>query len=633
MNFKPKVLHRVKSSNSPRSQSQASTMDFSRRGRDPSQGRTMDHSHSHSHSELTQFRAMEAASLQALAAARADHKSEYWGTIQVGDPPQEFSVIFDTGSGNLIVPSTKCETPSCTSHRRFDPSKSKSTVQIDTEGDKLGVNEHPKKDADIKFGTGEIHGDLFSDSMCIGSACTKVHFIGADKETDDPFMTMPFDGLLGLGFSELSMGDSFNILDTFVEKRALPSNKFSLYLDDNDGSEISFGGYKKSYAASDVVWAPVSHQAYWQVSIDDVTLNNEKRGICQGCQVAVDSGTSMLAGPSSVVKELSTQLHLNSDCSNLDELPLLGFALSGSILNLEPSDYIDQDMGSCSLSLHAMDIPPPRGPIFVFGDPFLRRFLTVFDKDGPQVGFAVANRGEISKDQAKRLLHPDSGSSESAPVAAASASESKGTDTAGAEQQSTGEMTAEPTDKQETAAASNDSSASEAAESTEVAAPRSASHASAEGKSSDAEDTPPIDVQPTSASRKATAQLVMSESAVEQGAPPSIDTPPAAKIDVAPLPSWDQWTGGSKPEKSEKMSLVKSDSTESWGSMKASWESGGSSQNSWAAKGWSDLSANVAPMQRYFGDLGTGLVQESNMESKLISIALKRTRRKSKQSP
>ena len=39
----------------------------------------------------------EASSLRALATARADHKSEYWGTIQLGDPAQEFTVIFDTG--------------------------------------------------------------------------------------------------------------------------------------------------------------------------------------------------------------------------------------------------------------------------------------------------------------------------------------------------------------------------------------------------------------------------------------------------------------------------------------------------------------------------------------------------------
>ena len=80
------------------------------------------------------------------------------------------------------------------------------------------------------------------------------------------------------------------------------------------------------------------------------------------------------------------------------------------VMNLKPSDFVDKSAGSCSPSLMSplaaagnsdcagagagdwtgLDVPPPNGPLFIFGDPFLRKFYSAYDLRRQRVGFAVA---------------------------------------------------------------------------------------------------------------------------------------------------------------------------------------------------------------------------------------------------
>ena len=54
---------------------------------------------------------------------------------------------------------------------------------------------------------------------------------------------------------------------------------------------------------------------------------------------------------------------------------------------MEPSDYVDKDEDGCSIALMTLDIPPPKGPLFIFGDPFLRKYYTVYDGEKLQVSY------------------------------------------------------------------------------------------------------------------------------------------------------------------------------------------------------------------------------------------------------
>lgn len=332
------------------------------------------------------------------------HKTAYWGTIKLGTPAQEFKVIFDSGSGNLILPAQSCDMAGCNPHKKYNPKKSSTSAAV--------VNERGEGSTEISFGTGDISGDYYKDKFCIAeNLCSEVRFVAATSQSSQPFSETPFDGILGLGFKDLSMGEHFNIIDDLNANGQLPSGKFAVFLTDDSNSEITFGGYRPEQIASDIVWAKVVRESYWQVGVDDITFNNAETGLCKGgCQVAVDTGTSMLAGPSDLVEQLSDKLAAKDDCSNFDKLPSIGFKVGNKVLNLAPEDYMDNSAGECSFSIMSLDVPPPKGPLFIFGDPFLRRFVTIYDRDGPRVGFAVAKHGNLDSAKAATIISDVKGS-------------------------------------------------------------------------------------------------------------------------------------------------------------------------------------------------------------------------------
>jgi len=335
-------------------------------------------------------------------AHRSAQASEYYGQVSVGSPPQNFLVVFDTGSGNLLLPSKECTSDACTSHKRYDASVSATSLQV-------AFADHPDtKVADdgtrdivtITFGTGEMSGVYVRDNVCIGGGaiCCQANIVAATEESDEPFSLVPFDGILGLSLPEMAEGPSFSLVDRLVHAKVLKKGVFAVFFgNDHEQSEITFGEYKPSAMTGEVHWAPVSTPGYWQVEMGDVVLQNKALGLCgkeNKCQVAVDTGTSLLAGPSEVVDMLVERLSVAEDCSNFNTLPDLGFVIGSQVLNLNPEDYVAQNNGICTLGLMSLDIPPPRGPLFIFGDPFLRKYYTIYDKDELKVGFAIAKHSE-----------------------------------------------------------------------------------------------------------------------------------------------------------------------------------------------------------------------------------------------
>ncbi|KAB1274915.1 Napsin-A [Camelus dromedarius] len=82
--------------------------------------------------------------------------AQYYGQIGLGTPPQNFSVVFDTGSSNLWVPSVRCHFFSlpCWFHHRFN---SKASSSFRPNGTKFA----------IQYGTGRLDGILSEDKLTV----------------------------------------------------------------------------------------------------------------------------------------------------------------------------------------------------------------------------------------------------------------------------------------------------------------------------------------------------------------------------------------------------------------------------------------------------------------------------------
>lgn len=134
--------------------------------------------------------------LSARAILAGSKKEEFYGPVLVGTPAQTFNVVFDTGSGNLLLPSLQCPSLACQRHASYDASASSTSRAASCFPD--GPTEDVDAPISIEFGTGSIAGKCRRDLVCLGNDfCTEMSFIAATEESDNPFSRFKFDGVLG----------------------------------------------------------------------------------------------------------------------------------------------------------------------------------------------------------------------------------------------------------------------------------------------------------------------------------------------------------------------------------------------------------------------------------------------------
>lgn len=330
--------------------------------------------------------------------------AQYYGWIGLGTPQQNFTVIFDTGSSNLWVPSILCnKTLACRGelHNKYDSSES-STYKADG------------RNFTILYGSGgQLSGFHSIDTLALaGVDIVDQIFAEIVQEPSVSFAAGKFDGILGMGYPTIAVNDVTPVFQMMVAQGHVEQQVFSFWInrdinDPTNGGIITFGGTNPDHYIEPITWAPVTRQAYWEIRVGAITFEGDAGpGYCVGgCQAISDTGTSLITGPLAEIDALNRYIGaipvLNTGeyavfCDRIPAMPTVNINIQGVNFPLTADEYVLQipdpstNTTTCISSFFALDIPPPAGPLWILGDTFIGRYYSIYDFENNRVGMATS---------------------------------------------------------------------------------------------------------------------------------------------------------------------------------------------------------------------------------------------------
>jgi len=315
--------------------------------------------------------------------------TQYFAPVSIGNPPQTFNLVIDTGSSNLWVYSKACKSWACAGKAQFNIEESHTAKSI-----KNG------RDMTIRYGGGFIKAHLVKDQVHLGGGLIVNQVFGTTYRASGQFGQS--DGILGLAMPTLASPGTINLVDNLMahseefKKRPI----FSLFLSNKKGdemSELQFGSINHELVKGSLKeYKLISDKDYWAIEMDDIEIGGKRMNACERyesgkCKLVLDSGTSFMTAPRHfLMNAIQHRIRAHSDCSNLQDLQDIAYIINGDRYELGREDYVMNLHGRCVTGIVALDVPEPRGPVYIAGDIFLRKFYSVYNRENLSVQIGLA---------------------------------------------------------------------------------------------------------------------------------------------------------------------------------------------------------------------------------------------------
>ncbi|KIP06419.1 hypothetical protein PHLGIDRAFT_460435 [Phlebiopsis gigantea 11061_1 CR5-6] len=323
---------------------------------------------------------------------------QWFGNIGVGTPPQNISVVFDTGSSTLEFASTRCGA-ACSHQTKFDATKSSTFVD-------------GGRSSTITFGTGvgvdPVIGDNWQltlrsakDTVSVGGVSVPNVSLFLITNQTPTFAADPFSGIQGM--SSVASG-----LFAGLEAKGLPT-LFSLLLtpEADGGAELTLGGTDSSKFTGSLTFASLTDPSsgFWQLDSPGITVNGKSNTALKQTRTFIfDSGTSNIVLPQDDTEAIYALISPNIQpfadepgtygipCSEVASLPAaiaIAFtAQSGAQFALTiPSSELSvgpfrSEPSLCQTLINAADVGS------IIGASLLKHYYSVWDLGNKRLGFA-----------------------------------------------------------------------------------------------------------------------------------------------------------------------------------------------------------------------------------------------------
>jgi cathepsin D len=186
--------------------------------------------------------------------------------------PQNFNVVLDTGSSDLWVPSTQCQT--CPANTQYFNSASSSSYQTAT------TQTGQPATVSIQYGSGSVVGNLVRDSVSMaGFNVPQQPWILAQQTTTN-LLSGTNAGILGLAFEALASSGSTPFWQALVNANALTTSEMSFWIKrllgtqgatgESFGGSFTLGGTNASLYTGNIEYlnlASASALQYWLLQV------------------------------------------------------------------------------------------------------------------------------------------------------------------------------------------------------------------------------------------------------------------------------------------------------------------------------------------------------------------------------